>query len=61
MVATSTAPILSSFAFAASAGANDNSSGWGAFEKPLDILLEEETKIWKEKQNDSMDEGGRAI
>jgi len=40
VVATSTASNVSSVAFAASAGANDNGSGWGDFEKPLDMLLE---------------------
>jgi len=57
VVATSTASNVSSVAFAASAGANDNGSGWGDFEKPLDMLLEEELEMWKEKENDSMDEG----
>jgi len=53
VVAASTAPNVSSVAFAASAGANDNSSGWGDFEKPFDMLLEEELEMWKEKENDS--------
>ena len=48
VVAASTAPNVSSFAFAASAGANDNGSGWGDFEKPLEMLLEEEMEMWKE-------------
>jgi len=59
VVAASTASIVSSVAFAASAGANDNGSGWGDFEKPLDMLLEEELQMWKEKENDSMDEGAQ--
>jgi len=59
VVAASTASIVSSVAFAASAGANDNGSGWGDFEKPLDMLLEEELEMWKEKENDSMDEGAQ--
>jgi len=44
---------------AASAGANDNSSGWGDYQKPLDMLLEEEIELWKEKleKNNSMKEG----
>jgi len=29
------------------------------FEKPLDMLLEEELEMWKEKENDSMDEGAQ--
>jgi len=45
VVAVSTAFIVSSVPFAASAGANDNSSYWGDFEKPLDMLLEEEIEI----------------
>ena len=44
VVAVSTAPNVSSIAFAAFAGANDNGSGWGDFEKPLDMLLAEEWK-----------------
>jgi len=48
VVAASTAPNVSSVAFAASAGANDNGSGWGDFEKPLEMLLEEEMEMWKE-------------
>jgi hypothetical protein len=56
VVAASTAPNVSSVAFADSAGADDNGSGWGDFEKPLDMLLEEELEIWKEKENNSMDE-----
>jgi len=59
VVAASTATNVSSVAFAASAGANDNGSGWGNFEKPLDMLLEEELEMWKEKENDSMDEGAQ--
>ena len=50
---------MSSVAFAASAGENDNGSGWGDVEKPLDMLLEEELEMWKEKNNDSMDEGAQ--
>ena len=42
VVAASTASNVSSVALAASAGANNNDSGWGDFEKPLDMLLEEE-------------------
>jgi len=42
VVATCTASNVSSVALAASAGANDNGSGWGDFKKPLDMLLEEE-------------------
>ena len=38
VVAASTASNVSSVAFATSAGANDNGSGWGDFEKPLDML-----------------------
>ena len=57
VVATSTAPNVSSVAFAASARANDNGSGWGDFEKPLDMLLAEELEMVKEKENDSMDGG----
>jgi len=34
-----------------------DSSGWGDFEKPLDMLLAEELKMLKEKENDSVDEG----
>jgi len=45
MVAASTATNVSFVAFAASAGANDNGSGWGDFEKPLDMLLEEELEM----------------
>jgi len=59
VVAASTASNVSSNAFAAFAGANDNGSGWGDFEKPLDMLLEEESEMWKEKENDSMDEGAQ--
>ena len=52
MVTTSTAPNVSSVAFAAPAGANanDNGSGWGDFEKPLDMLLAEELEMLKEKR-----------
>jgi len=57
VVTVSTASNESSVAFVASAGANDNGSGWGDFEKSLDMLLEEELEMWKEKENDSMDEG----
>jgi len=56
MVAVSTTPNVSSVAFAASARGNDNGSGCGYFKKPLDMLLEEEMEMWKEKQNDSIDE-----
>ena len=59
MVKASTASNVSSVASAASARANDNGSGWGDFEKPLDMLLEEELEVWKEKKNDSMDEGAQ--
>jgi len=59
VIAASTASNVSSVAFAASARANDNGSGWGDFEKPLDLLLEEELEMWKEKENDSMDEGAQ--
>jgi len=59
VVAPSTASNVSSVAFAASAGANDNGSGWSDFEKPLDMLLEEEFEMSKEKKNDSMDEGAQ--
>ena len=45
MVAASTAHSVSSVAFAASAGANHNGSGWSDFEKPLDMLLEEEMEM----------------
>jgi len=48
---------VSSVAFAASAGANDNSSGWGDFETPLDMLLAEELEMLKEEENDSIDQG----
>jgi len=57
VVTASTASNVSSVAFATSARANDNGSGWGDFEKPFDMLLEEELEMWKEKENDSMDEG----
>jgi len=59
VVAASTASNVSSVAFVASARANDNGSGWGDFEKPLDMLLKEELEMWKEKENDSMDEGAQ--
>jgi len=49
---------VSSVAFAASA-INDNGIGWGDLEKPLDMLLEEELEMWKEKENNSMDEGAQ--
>jgi len=39
VVTASTASNVSSVAFAASARANDNGSGWGDLEKPLDSLL----------------------
>ena len=29
------------------------------FEKPPDMLLEEESEMWEEKENDSMDEGAQ--
>jgi len=61
VVAASAALHVSSVAFAASAGANGNGSGWGDFEKPLDMLLAEELEMFKEKENDSMDEGMRRI
>jgi len=57
VVAASTSPNVNSVAFAASAGTNDNGSGWEDFEKPLDMLLEEELEMWKQKENYSMDEG----
>jgi len=59
VVAASTAPNVSSVAFAAPAEANDNSSDWGDLEKSLDMLLAEELEMLKEKENDSMDEGGQ--
>jgi len=59
MVAASTASNVSSVAVAASVGVNDNGSGWGDFEKPLDMLLEEELPRWKERENDIMDEGAQ--
>jgi len=59
VVTASTASNVSSVAFAATAGANDNGSGWGDFKKPLDMLLEEELEMWKEKENDSIDEGAQ--
>jgi len=46
VVAASTAPHVSSVAFAASASADDNGSSWGNFEKPLDMLLEEEMEMF---------------
>ena len=46
VVAASTAFNVSSVAFAASAGVNDNGSGWGDFEKPLEMLLEEQLEMW---------------
>ena len=55
VVAASTAS--SSVVFAASAGANDSSSGWSDLEKPLEMLLSEELEMLKEKEIDSMDEG----
>ena len=45
VVATSTASNVSSVVFAASAVANDDGSGWGDFEKPLNMLLEEESEM----------------
>jgi len=59
VVAASTAPNVSSVAFAAPAGANENGSNWGDFEKPLDMLLAEELAMLKEKENHNMDEGGQ--
>jgi len=59
VIAASTASNVSSVAFAASARANDNGSDWVDFEKPLDMLLEEGLEMWKEKENDSMDEGAQ--
>jgi len=59
VVAASTAPNVSSVAFAAPARAKDTSSGWGDFEKPLDMLLAEELEMLKEKENDGMDERGQ--
>ena len=59
VVAASTASNMCSVAFAASAGANDNGSGWGDIEKPLDMLLEEELEMRKEKENDSIDKGAQ--
>jgi len=62
VVAASIAFIVSSVAFVASPGANDNGSGstGGDFEKPLDMLLEDEMELsmmmWKEKQYNSIDE-----
>ena len=50
VVATSAVSNVNSVAFAASAGANDNGSGWGDFEKPLDMLLEEELKCGRKKR-----------
>ena len=50
VVKASTASDVSSVAFAASAGENDNGSGWGDFEKPLDMLLAEELEMLKEKR-----------
>ena len=49
MFAASTASNAISVAFAASAGAKDNGRSWGDFEKPLDMLFEEEMEMWKEK------------
>ena len=57
VIAMVTVPNVSSVAFAASAGANENGSGWGDFEKPLDMLLAEKLEKLKENENDSMDEG----
>jgi len=57
VVTASTASNVSSVAFVASAAANGNGSGGVDFEKPLDMLLEEDLEMWKEKENDSMDEG----
>jgi len=49
VVVASTASNVSSVAVATSARVNDNGSGWGDFEKPLGMLLEEELEMWKEK------------
>jgi len=57
VLSASTACNVSSVAFSTSAGANG--SGWGDFEKPLDMLLEDEVEMWKEKEKDSMDEGAQ--
>jgi len=38
VVAVSTAPVVSSVAFAASAGANDNGIGWGDFKEALEAF-----------------------
>jgi len=59
VVAASTASNVSSVAFAVSARTHANGSGWDDFEKPLDMLLEEELEMWKEKENDSMDKGAQ--
>ena len=59
MVKSSTASNVNSVAFAASARANNNGSSWGDFEQPFDMLLEKELEMWKEKENDSMDEGAQ--
>jgi len=59
VVAASTTCNVSSIAFAASARENNNGSGWGSFEEPLDMLLKEELEMWKQKENDSMDEGAQ--
>ena len=59
VVTVSTAPNVSSVAFAAHSGANDNGSSCGDFEKPLDMLLAEELEMLKEQGNDSMDEEGQ--
>ena len=42
-----------------SAGAKDNGSGSGDFEKPLDMLLAKELEMLKENASDSMDERGQ--
>jgi hypothetical protein len=57
VIAVVTTPNVSSVAIAATAGANDNGSGWGDFEKPLDMLLAGELEMLKEKENYSLDEG----
>ena len=59
VVKASTTSNVSSVAVTASAEANDNGSGWDDFEKPFEMLLEEELEMWKEKENDSMDEGAQ--
>ena len=50
VVVASTASNMRSVVFAASARENDNGSGLGNFEKPLDMRLEEELEMRKEKK-----------